>query len=444
MKDFAIKQLNIEGLFDEYNVELPLDREVNIFIGENGMGKTTILNILNCILSGNYGKLTSIAFNSIQVIFKDGESLSFSSDDLKSYNSTFLRGRNSMIDYDMLFDSKELQSLRNSFVHNNNLDNELIMRSCYKLSDMTGMPLHFAKREIIRYLMNYSKKKGNRDNVTKLKTTVAEKIGESVLYFPTYRRIEEDITKLGIEIEDDLKNHLINFGMTDVDEDISNVLKKISTNSIETLTDMTGILLSQLLNNTSDHHTETQLKITELKITLDRIGDRISKSDKNKIISLVSNGEIYDKNYSSLLNLLENLIESYRKQRENDEKVRQFVDVCNSYLIGKKYRYDESNVSLAVYKNNESIIDTQGLSSGEKQIISVFSKLYLEDNKKYIILFDEPELSLSIKWQAKFLPDIMDTKKCSMLIAVTHSPFIFDNKFDVYAKDMGQFVKRKK
>lgn len=89
MKDFAIKQLNIEGLFDEYNVELPLDREVNIFIGENGMGKTTILNILNCILSGNYGKLTSIAFNSIQVIFKDGESLSFSSDDLKSYNSTF-------------------------------------------------------------------------------------------------------------------------------------------------------------------------------------------------------------------------------------------------------------------------------------------------------------------------------------------------------------------
>lgn len=98
---------------------------------------------------------------------------------------------------------------------------------------------------------------------------------------------------------------------------------------------MTGILLSQLLNNTSDHHTETQLKITELKITLDRIGDRISKSDKNKIISLVSNGEIYDKNYSSLLNLLENLIESYRKQRENDEKVRQFVDVCNSYLIGK-------------------------------------------------------------------------------------------------------------
>ena len=85
-------------------------------------------------------------------------------------------------------------------------------------------------------------------------------------------------------------------------------------------------------------------------------------------------------------------------------------------------------------------ISVQNLSSGEKQVISIFSKLYIEETEDCIILFDEPELSLSITWQAKFLPDIMDSKKCSTLIAVTHSPFIFENEFDALAKDMGECI----
>lgn len=36
-----------------------------------------------------------------------------------------------------------------------------------------------------------------------------------------------------------------------------------------------------------------------------------------------------------------------------------------------------------------------------------------------------------------FLPDVVNSGKCSTLIAVTHSPFIFDNEFDDLAKDMG-------
>ena len=104
----------------------------------------------------------------------------------------------------------------------------------------------------------------------------------------------------------------------------------------------------------------------------------------------------------------------------------------------KKYIYDETNVELGIYKDKaKKPIGIQNLSSGEKQIISVFSKLYIENIEKCIILFDEPELSLSIKWQNMFLPDVVNSGKCSTLIAVTHSPFIFDNEFDDLAKDMG-------
>lgn len=75
------------------------------------------------------------------------------------------------------------------------------------------------------------------------------------------------------------------------------------------------------------------------------------------------------------------------------------------------------------------------LSSGEKQIISIFTRLYLDlDNSKpYAIFFDEPELSLSMEWQKKLLQDIAETDQCEFLLAATHSPFIFENKLAQFA-----------
>ncbi len=42
-----IKRFQIEELFGIYNVDIPFCNNINIFIGENGLGKTTILNCIN-------------------------------------------------------------------------------------------------------------------------------------------------------------------------------------------------------------------------------------------------------------------------------------------------------------------------------------------------------------------------------------------------------------
>ncbi len=90
-------------------------------------------------------------------------------------------------------------------------------------------------------------------------------------------------------------------------------------------------------------------------------------------------------------------------------------------------------------KNNNKI-ELNKLSSGEKQIVSILAQVFLNFNDNFIILFDEPELSLSIEWQEMLLPDIVDSGKCSLLFAVTHSPFIFDNKLDSYATGIEMFI----
>lgn len=440
-----LKLFEINNLFNQFNVRLPLDEKVNIFLGENGMGKTTILNCLYYVLSGNIEKLNNIIFDAISLTFIDGEKISINHNDISSYvedyiydNSPYRRRR---VRFESLFSIKELENI-NKLIEEGSNEDEL-KQYYFKVSDIFGMPPTMARRELERYILQRYRKnnttKADFNNVIEFKKKVEEKIDEEILYFPTYRRIEEDMSNLGIDIEKDrVKSRLIQFGMTDVEKNIETLLQTIKSVAITGFAKMTGVLLKQYLNGELSDFENYKIEQNKLIIALARIGDQIEERDKQRIIELVDNSDIYNCENRYLLNLIKNLIDSYERQNMYDERVKIFCPICNNYLNGKKYIYDETNVELGIYKDKaKKPIGIQNLSSGEKQIISVFSKLYIENIEKCIILFDEPELSLSIKWQNMFLPDVVNSGKCSTLIAVTHSPFIFDNEFDDLAKDMG-------
>lgn len=440
-----LKLFEITNLFNQFNVSLPLDEKVNIFLGENGMGKTTILNCLYYVLSGNIEKLNNIIFDSISLTFVDGEKFSIDHNDISSYVEDYMYGnppyRRRKVQFESLFTIKELENISKLFGERAN--EEELKKYYFRVSDMFGMPPSMARRELERYIVLQFQKnmttKADFNKVITFKKNVSEKIDEEILYFPTYRRIEEDMSNLGIDIEKDrVKSKLIQFGMTDVEKNIEALLQMIKSVAITGFAKMTGVLLKQYLNGELSDVENYKVEQNKLVIALARIGDEIEEQDKQRIIELVNSLDIYNSENRYLLNLIKNLIDSYERQNKYDERVKTFTSICNNYLNGKKYIYDETNVELGIYKEKtKKPISIQNLSSGEKQIISVFSKLYIENIEKCIILFDEPELSLSIKWQNMFLPDVVNSGKCSTLIAVTHSPFIFDNEFDDLAKDMG-------
>ena len=87
--------------------------------------------------------------------------------------------------------------------------------------------------------------------------------------------------------------------------------------------------------------------------------------------------------------------------------MRDFVNVCNTYLENKSIFYDSQSFNYVIKsKYNGDDIKLFQLSSGEKQIVSLFSHLYLSGKRNYLVLIDEPELSLSVKWQKMFLEDV--------------------------------------
>lgn len=442
-----IEYFKISNLFNQYNVLLKFENNVNIFLGENGMGKTTILSCLYYVLSGRLDKLDNILFDSIIIKFEKNEEFILKQNDLKRYleenvydSPRYRRMRHSNLEN--IFSEKEKEELKKLALEGE-VGREELKEYAVRVGDIYGMPIRMAYEEVNRFVFSLIKSDeyGKAANAVDFKIKVENLVEEDVLYYPTYRRIEEDMSKLGVDMDrDNVKERLIQFGMKDVENRINKVLETIKSASINGFTKMTGVLLKQYLN-----HTEIDKDIIidkeTLNIALDRIGDEIEQSDKEKIKQIASNDDIYNDENRHLFNLIVNLISSYEKQNQHDEKIRKYRDVCNAYLDGKKYYYDESNVKLEIYRNNyKKPINIQSLSSGEKQVLSIFSKLYLEQQKPCIILFDEPELSLSIKWQEHFLPDIMKSGKCNLLIAVTHSPFIFENEYDCLAQDMGECI----
>ncbi len=230
--------------------------------------------------------------------------------------------------------------------------------------------------------------------------------------------------------------------MEDVRKKIITVEQEIEKSTITGFSKLTGQMLSLFLNGfrkIQDSEIE-ELDENTIKIILHRVGDNIPQKDKDGILKLLKD-KAKLKEKKDLVSFIFKLIDIYNEHKHLDDKIKNFRDVCNEYLVDKQFRYDESSVDLDIYRNGtDEKVEINKLSSGEKQIISIFSKIYLEKTENLIVLFDEPELSLSLPWQKRLLPDIMNSEKCKFLLAVTHSPFIFQNKLESHAVGINMYM----
>ncbi|MBD2296273.1 AAA family ATPase [Anabaena sphaerica FACHB-251] len=415
-----LKSFSINGLFGYKNLKIPFDKEAVILIAENGSGKTTILNALYYAISCKFSRLITIDFESIVLEFVSGVSVEIKKSDLISERSN--KASSKKLKYQPA--KGTINIINNITEHTLDIYVNKQLESYSIIKGLIDLDAEIIKQEII--------------------TPIHKNLTESILYFPTYRRIEEELKNLGHEELDFGKedDRLIQFGMNDVITKFDEIEKNIKDATLELLPKVNGEMLTQFVEvTTPTQEMRDSIQPETLNIVLSRIGDNIPENDKNKIEELVNSGKIKSPQYDQLVYYLSKLLGLYEPQKEKDNSIKKFAEVCNKYLHKKRIIYDETSVKISiVQERNNQPIDIRNLSSGEKQIISLFSKIYLDSDDEYIILFDEPELSLSLEWQRFLLPDILKSGKCKLLLAVTHSPFIFDNELDVNAIDLDNFV----
>ncbi|MDR3194830.1 MAG: AAA family ATPase [Tannerella sp.] len=91
---------------------------------------------------------------------------------------------------------------------------------------------------------------------------------------------------------------------------------------------------------------------------------------------------------------------------------------------GKRIEINREDNSLG-FRKDEAVIPLERLSSGEKQLLVILFTLFLMEDEPYLLLMDEPEISLHIGWQQQLIDVIRTLNPHVQLVMATHSPSIF-------------------
>tara|TARA_R110001583_G_scaffold61489_1_gene181623 strand:- start:1220 stop:2623 length:1404 start_codon:yes stop_codon:yes gene_type:complete len=137
----------------------------------------------------------------------------------------------------------------------------------------------------------------------------------------------------------------------------------------------------------------------------------------------------YNKTHLWKLQKLSKQIAEYNKKSDEIfSKTNRFLDALNSFMedSGKKIRFNDLGELVFAQSHDGKNWQLKSLSSGEIQMIVILTHLHFnpEVENANIFIIDEPELSLHVQWQEKFIDEIITASTNIQFILATHSPSI--------------------
>lgn len=115
-----------------------------------------------------------------------------------------------------------------------------------------------------------------------------------------------------------------------------------------------------------------------------------------------------------------------REQVEAINKYRdEFVTIVNDNFKETGKTMSETESDLTFEKSDNGRIDLFKLSAGEKQLMVILLTVLLEKRQEYILLMDEPEISMHIDMQYSLIDNLQKLNPNVQVILSTHSPVIF-------------------
>lgn len=418
----------VKKLFGKFNYKLKLKESgITILTGPNGFGKTTILKCLEAFTDINkieyFGKLE---FKEIKIIIN--KEISFvllkKKDDIQlKYNKSKPLDLKVLIEY-----------------HNNYYNNEIRRK-------------RRGRTYIIRKHYDYTIEKTEKieKDYNRLKNILSgiQNI-EKIYYIKDDRLFNKqyiEYNNADIYDEDDYEYNSNEYNNNDEYSIINSIPKRLKA--------IIDKFINEYYNNSNklDSTYPTRLFKNKDEITDEEFQNK--RNYMNEKLSILYNYGLFsnkdeinfkfEEKYAGALKVyFDDFEKKYNIYKELIEKLDTFTNIVNNKLYYKKIKISKE-YGIQIFSDNDNEIKLSDLSSGEKQEIILFFELIFSTDKSLMILIDEPELSLHVAWQKKFIDDlfnIIKNKNMNIIIA-THSPYII-GKYEDNQIDLGELYKNAK
>ena len=429
--------IEVTNLFGRFNhrLEFTPGRNISIVTAPNGYGKTVLLRMVDSIFNGKLNLFLEISFGKLTIGLLSGRSISIRSTDDASQATTVMT--NGFGDDDARYEiTSNFQDSLHEYLETNFPverigEHRWIDHSRGRIATTAQIASHYSNRLPEHLLDSVWFPDWLKKAVASVDTHLVET--QRLLYFEKPNRSQR------------FRKSVRHTPPSAVEKDASDLANRI------------GRLLQQYANESQKldqtfpkrifkFRSDPVIQEESIRDSLDRLTKKRDDLVSAGLLSGVENiGSIESDPIQSsdalqdesIRRILSIYIDDTRKKLDIFEqtytKIRLFKQIINQNFLFKKIEIDPEGGIQAIDSETEKTIPLSGLSSGEQHELVMVYELLFKVRDGSVILVDEPELSLHVAWQKRFIADLQQIQKLKNIRAIiaTHSPQIINDKWHI-------------
>jgi predicted ATP-binding protein involved in virulence len=433
-----VKVEKLFGVFD-HKIKFKTEENITIVIGENGLGKTVILEALDAFFNGQYSFFYNIDFDSFSLCFDNDYVWLLTKKNNKSNSldiAQYKRGEpltSTPKKYSLPSDNSNVKELSLRMASRRRALLEFELGHRYTTDLLEHSPelydqLMFELAEPKYHL--HSRKRKKNDTMPKWFEENINNI--NVKLIETQRLITLD--------RNNKKNHKLQNSLSIYSEELKSKIESARKESTKVTLQLDSTYPSRLIEKIRKGSSET---FQDLNSALQKLDSRRKFISSTGIVVNSNDSELTQikEEQKDLVNTLKLYIDDSHKKLNPFDSLAEKIDLFRK-IINKRFKHKVLvvNEKDGMVFESSIISDKSGkaqnipqskLSSGEQNELILFYKLIFNTEDGDLILIDEPELSLHISWQNKFINDLKEVTSLTdvSIVIATHSPDIIDENW---------------
>jgi len=417
----VIDRVEVDGLLNRKKpINIKFDRNYNFIIGQNGTGKTTLINLIAAILLCDAEKLEKIQFLKVVIFLRN----SHSSEEPVISVTRSKKADEPFANFSYLIkDHQEHKGVT------------------FKLDDFLGSAYsnaitlrHMRSRVYHDYIATVRKKIESLLQVRWLSihrtNNFVERDEENRNQSPVDRKLDELRRNMAIyfgRMSKAYSDQILDFQQTSLLSMIRSesgfTLEKFSKEiDVEREKETLGSVFAALQVSKIKYQSMLEKHARDFKKAAEKL-------DQHSGVSIDELATIYNGWKAHVL--VQEYGELEKKKLEIFSPRDVFLKAVNDLLKPRKTLSISARNDLVVKSSvGSNDVEFQDLSSGEKQLLIILGEALLQESESVIYIADEPELSLHISWQEKLTDSIRSVNANAQIVFATHSPDIVGSHGD--------------